>query len=397
MESDDLNAPLGREKSRKGRKFPVAAPQALAALLGTFGLIVVGWALFADNPLGGEPVVIVPARMAADDAPKNEAHTGQDANNSFGPVVRAGPATPEPPPGAKTVTIIDGSSGERQQVVVPGTAPAGPVTEPRVDRELLEPTPQGAIPQIGPDGARAYARYASPRELPSNRAEAPRIAIIVGGLGISESATAQALSKLPAPVTFAFTPYANGLGPLTAQARAQGHELLLQVPMEPFDYPSNDPGPRTLLTSLANEQNVDRLHWLMGRMQGYVGLVNYMGSKFTASEEALGPVLREAAKRGLIYVDDGASPRSVAAQLAGTHNLPFVKTDIVLDAVPGPAEIDRALTRLELVARDNGSAVGFASAQPSAIERIAAWAKTVESRGMVLVPISMVATKAKAT
>src|SRR5690554_6138038 len=134
----------------------------------------------------------------------------------------------------------------------------------------------------------------------------------------------------------------------------------------------------------------------MGRMQGYVGLVNYMGSKFTASEEALGPVLREAAKRGLIYVDDGASPRSVAAQLAGTHNLPFVKTDIVLDAVPGPAEIDRALTRLELVARDNGSAVGFASAQPSAIERIAAWAKTVESRGMVLVPISMVATKAKA-
>jgi hypothetical protein len=135
----------------------------------------------------------------------------------------------------------------------------------------------------------------------------------------------------------------------------------------------------------------------MSRMQGYVGLVNYMGSKFTASEESLGPVLREVSKRGLIYMDDGGSTRSVAAQLAGSQNLPFAKTDIVLDALPRPAEIDRALTRLEMAARENGSAVGFAGAQPAAIARIAAWAKTVEGRGFVLVPISMVAVKAKSS
>jgi polysaccharide deacetylase 2 family uncharacterized protein YibQ len=173
--------------------------------------------------------------------------------------------------------------------------------------------------------------------------------------------------------------------------------VLLQVPMEPFDYPDNDPGPQTLLTSLTPDQNVDRLHWLMARFQGYVGVVSFMGARFTGSEPALSPVLRDTAKRGLIYVDDGASTRSVAGQIAGSQNLPFAKTDLVLDAMASPVEIDRALTRLEMLARDNGTAVGIATAQPAAVARIAEWAKKVEARGFVLVPITMVANKAKSS
>ena len=105
--------------------------------------------------------------------------------------------------------------------------------------------------------------------------------------------------------------------------------MLLQAPMEPFDYPDNDPGPQTLLTSLSADQNIDRLHWLMSRFQGYVGIVNYMGARFTATEQALAPVLKEAAQRGLIYVDDGSSPRSLAGQIAGANNLPFAKAEVV--------------------------------------------------------------------
>ena len=113
----------------------------------------------------------------------------------------------------------------------------------------------------------------------------------------------------------AFAPYGADLDRLAERARAENHEVLLQAPMEPFDYPDNDPGPQTLLTSLTPDQNIDRLHWQMSRFQGYVGIVSYMGASFTASEQSLAPVLRETAKRGLIYVDDGASPRSVASQI----------------------------------------------------------------------------------
>src|SRR5262249_36293774 len=167
-----------------------------------------------------------------------------------------------------------------------------------------------------------------------------------------------------------------------------GHEVLLQIPMEPFDYPDNDPGPQTLLTTLAPEQNIDRMHALMSRFQGYVGVANYMGSRFTASDASFAPMLREVAKRGLMYLDDGTSPRSLAGQIAGANSLPFAKANIVLDAVPTPDEIDRALGRLEGLARDTGVAVGVATALPVSVARIAQWAKTIEGRGFRLVPSS---------
>ena len=95
--------------------------------------------------------------------------------------------------------------------------------------------------------------------------------------------------------------------------------------MEPFGYPENDSGPQTLLTSLTPEQNMGRLYWLMGRFQGYVGLTGAMGARFTASEPSFAPILRETAKRGLIFVDDGSNPRSVAGRIAGANSLPFAK------------------------------------------------------------------------
>jgi polysaccharide deacetylase 2 family uncharacterized protein YibQ len=190
-------------------------------------------------------------------------------------------------------------------------------------------------------------------------------------------------------------PYAYDVDHLAGRARRAGHEVLLQAPMEPFGYPDNDSGPQTLLTSLTPEQNLERLYWLMSRFHGYVGIVSAMGARFTASEPAFAPILRETAKRGLIFVDDGANPRSVAARIAGASSLPFAKADIIVDSVPTPVEIDHALGRLELAARERGVAIGISSALPVSIEHVATWAKGAEARGVQLVPITAVALKPK--
>jgi polysaccharide deacetylase 2 family uncharacterized protein YibQ len=167
--------------------------------------------------------------------------------------------------------------------------------------------------------------------------------------------------------------------------------------MEPVDYPDNDPGPQTLLTSLPPEQNLDRLHWAMSRMRGYVGIMNYMGARLTSAEAAIAPVLKETAKRGLVFFDDAASARSVAAQVAGSNNIAFAKADVVIDKVPTAVEIAKALTRLEAMARANGTAVGVASALPVSIDRIAQWTKATKGRGFVLVPISTAASRSKSS
>jgi polysaccharide deacetylase 2 family uncharacterized protein YibQ len=291
------------------------------------------------------------------------------------------------------VTIIDGSTGTRQEVPIPAIRDA----RAPVDERLLEVSPHGPIPRIAPDGARPDEIYARTKPPVPSKKNGPKIAIVLAGLGVGANATNDAIAKLPAPVTFAFVPYGPDVERSVTGARADGHEVLLQVPMEPFDYPDNDPGPQTLLTSLAAEQNLDRLHWLMSRFQGYVGIANYMGARFTTAEQGLGPVMKEVGKRGLIYFDDGSAARGLAGQIAGANNLPFAKADIALDAVTTPAHIDKALVRLEATARERGIAVGVASAAPASIERIAQWAKTLESRGITLVPISTVAVKPKSS
>jgi polysaccharide deacetylase 2 family uncharacterized protein YibQ len=394
--ADELTAPLGQRKAaRRGRMLSAYVPHAVVGALGLLLVAFVLWAVAAEDPLGGEPVAL--ARIEAPAKAAENAPTGQGAPSRYdGPSPGAAPG-PAAPAASTTVTIIDGTSGERQEVTIPAgpRGAAGRASPATGQPRLLETSRHGAIPRLGPDGARPAEAYARPVKMPAGRPDGPRIAIVIAGLGIGSSGTAEAFAKLPAPVTFAFTPYSAGVEQLAERARKDGRELLLQVPMEPFDYPDNDPGPQTLLTTLDAGQNIDRLHWLMSRFQGYVGITNYMGARFTASEPALSPVLRETSKRGLIYVDDGSSPRSLAGQIAGASNAAFARAEVVIDAVPTAAEIDRALSRLEAIARERGSAVGIAGALPIAIDHIAKWAKTAEARGFTLVPITALASSSR--
>jgi polysaccharide deacetylase 2 family uncharacterized protein YibQ len=387
--ADELSAPLGQSKKRRYFKMPPITSAVMVGVFGFFLAVFVLWAAVMKDPMGGEPMVVV----ALPDLPASaKPEAGADAKSGPDASAPSQPAAAPAAPGTQTITIIDGSSGKTQDVQVPSE---GGGKTPAVDSKLLETSRHGQIPRIGIDGTKVMTAYAGTAAIAPDKADRPRIAVVVGGLGISAGTTAEAMAKLPAAVTFAFAPYGGDLGRLTGRARGEGHELLLQIPMEPFDYPDNDPGPQTLLTTLSPDQNVDRMQWLMSRMQGYVGVANFMGARFTATEGALAPVLRETAKRGLLYVDDGSSPRSLASQIAGANSLPFVKADVTIDSVATPSEIDRALVRLEATARENGAAVGMATALPVSIDRLTQWAKSVGDRGFVLVPITAIVAKTK--
>jgi polysaccharide deacetylase 2 family uncharacterized protein YibQ len=394
--ADDLSTPLGQQTVRRKRRFrlPFTGIQALAALLGLFLIAFVGFAIFGDNPLGGEPVARIALRppAPADDKPVT---APPDAVEQA-----AKPVTKQAAPAEnKTVTIIDGSSGKRQDVVIGGAAAdkvetdTAPAMMAGVDQRLLEKSRYGLIPVVA-DGLKPFTVYAAEADR-AKAAKMPVVAIVVAGLGVGAAKTTDAIMKLPAAVTLAFTPYGSDPSKLAERARAQRHEILLQVPMEPFDYPDNDPGPQTLLTTLGAEQNIDRLYWHMSRFQGYAGIANFMGGRFVVSDAVMQPIIREAAKRGLGYLDDGATPRTTAPALAAAQAMPFAKADLAIDAVPTAAEIDRALARLETLAKERGVAVGVAAALPVSIERIGVWIKALESRGIMLVPLTTAMLKSK--
>jgi polysaccharide deacetylase 2 family uncharacterized protein YibQ len=397
--ADELSAPLGRDTARGKRRFrlPFSGIQALAAALGLFLATFAGYALFNDDPFGGEPLARIAIGPSGDQKAGEKPAAKPTATPHSEP--SAGPAKAGATGEQRTVTIIDGSSGARHDVAIAGeasekdaAATSGPAAG--IDPRLLEKGRYGMIP-VAADGLKPFTVYAAE----SDRAKAARmpvVAIVVAGLGVGAAKTVDAILKLPAAVTLAFTPYGSDPAKLAERARAQHHEILLQIPMEPYDYPDNDPGPQTLLTTLTPEQNMDHLFWHLSRFQGYAGIANFMGARFVATDTAMTPIVKEAAKRGLGYFDDGQA-RSVASTLAAAQAMPFARADVAIDAVPSLGEIDRALARLEGMAKERGIAIGVASALPVSIERISVWTRTLENHGVMLVPLTTAMLKSKSS
>ena len=393
MTVDDLAAPLGQGPKPRPRSIKIPLMRFIVGALALFlGLFVV-WTVLSDDPSGGEPRAIVPANMQiAAKAPTAQPQTADVTGSipSGQPAPAAPPASPASPPNTMTVTIIDGKTGAKQEVIVPSRGAAG-AAEPGLYQKLLEMSSYGPIPKIAADGTRPADAFAQLVRPIADKPDAPRIAVIVGGMGLNRGIAADAIGKLPAAVTLGLSPNGTDVAAIAAKARGGGHELLLQVPMEAADAGDRDTGPQTLLTSLTPEQNIDRLYRLMSRLQGYVGIINVMGARFTASEKSLAPVMSEVARRGLDFVDDGSNSASVADRIAAAANQSFARVDVIIDSSPTPDDIDRALGRLETAAREHGLAVGLASARPTSIDRVAQWAKTAADRGFLLVPISAAA------
>ena len=368
--SDDLTKPLGLSPPRRPRGRPPwpAIAAAVVVLAVVVGGIAAGWWLLRPAPSG-------PTATAAIDQPAATAPAATpsrtDANG------RA--------PAAATLTEVKptGSLSEVGKVVIHDPSqPAALSLAAEPVAALVENSPYGPLPRIAADGTRPLDAYARPPEVASGTA---RVAIVIGGVGIDADGSSQAIA-LPGPVTLALAPYGSDLKTTVADARAAGHELLLQIPLEPFNYPSTDPGPHTLTVNAPAAENIDRLHWLMSRFTNYVGVVNYLGARFTGEADALTPVLAEVGHRGLLYLDDGSSARSQAVALAG--NTPVLRADMVLDADLTPAAIDEKLNQLRAIARQRGYAIATGSAFSVTIDRVAAFAKAAADRGVAIVPLS---------
>jgi polysaccharide deacetylase 2 family uncharacterized protein YibQ len=264
---------------------------------------------------------------------------------------------------------------------LPALAPV--VAGPHVEPALVEPSTVGPLPRVAPDGRspmQAYARPFDPREA------RPRLALVVGGLGLNASLTEQAIAALPPTTGLAFSPYAPRARPLIEQARARGFETLLALPLEPQGYPLNDPGDRALLTGLPPGENLARLDWLLARFPGHVGAIGALGSmrgeRYAMLAEPYEAMQAVLARRGLLFLE--ARPGAPPPARAFGRSI-----DLVVDEPATRAEIDARLLALERLARERGSALGYVGeASPVAVARIAAWAAEATGRGIVLAPPS---------
>lgn len=305
------------------------------------------------------------------------------------PAERVAEAEPPPAPPVPTPPSVAEEPEAAQPAAEAEAEPPAPEPEPEMAEAAPTDEQQAALPRaVPPEAMPLWQRNSQPFDQSETR---PRIAIVLSGLGFSSAATEAAIKQLPPGITLSFTPYSRRLNEFVALARVNGHEVMLDLAMEPTSYPDDDPGPHTLLTALSPAQNLERLDWALGRTSGYVGVAALMGSRFTTSEDHLAPVLEEIKARGLVFLDNRASEKSVAGGLAAKIGLPSAISDRFLDrAQASRVAIDARLIQLERIARTEGQAIAIGRPYPVTIERLREWSKDLDTRGMVLAPISAV-------
>jgi polysaccharide deacetylase 2 family uncharacterized protein YibQ len=291
------------------------------------------------------------------------------------------PLSDDPKSGVEGGMNPDGS----KQLAAAGLAP-------HPDPMLVEKGELGPLPIVGKDGRRPWLVYSRPF---SHGDERPRVAVVVMGLGISESETKNAIDMLPGSISFSFAPFVNKLKTWIEISRAKGHEVLLDLPMEPLDYPRNDPGPQTLLTDVPFKQNLRRLNWVLSRATGYVGVSTFMGSGFTARPRALKPVLTELNARGLMLLDTRENPLGVATDLARDMGLPVATNNEYIDQEQALEPILQRLNALEQRAKENGAAVAVARPHPLTVKSLKRWIDGLDAKGFVLAPVSALVSKRK--
>lgn len=382
MALDSLATPLGMDPGKPPRSVnPLRGRSGVVVLTGLAVLAAgyVGWTRFMRG--GERGVVAVIQRVDAPAAPRKDGSA--PIEREAAPGGRSDIAAAEADSGVKVVRQNGGQAPGGVVIKVPDAGNRGSAlgADPRVS----EGSAAGVLPRIGEGGITPRAVYAAP----FTAGPEPKIGIVLTGVGIGAQGTSDAISKLPGAVTLAFAPYGRDLPNQVARARRDGHEILLQVPMEPRDYPESDPGPHTLRANGDTRTNIERLHWLMSRFPGYVGLMNFMGGKLMTQDAAYSSLLEEVNRRGLIFLDDGSSRDSRTGALAEKIGLPVRIADRLHETGAGKA-LETQLAEVETIARKKGSAVLSIPALPANIDRIVAWQRDLAARGLVLAPLSAI-------
>ncbi|MBF0354551.1 MAG: divergent polysaccharide deacetylase family protein [Alphaproteobacteria bacterium] len=346
-----------------------------------------------QNPLGpmqpgGEAPLAQPAgtdSTAKPPMPSFEAPSLRDAAGSK--LTSLSPVTGEPRLPANTGQLSVPTYANLPAIPPPAQPPVPLPEAPQP--ALVKKTDAGNIPTVGSDGREAWKAYARPFDLGDKR---PRIAVVVLDLGVLKEGGEAAIARMPPEITLAFSPYAPKIDDWMKRARSAGHEVLLGLPLDSRNFPMRDPGPMGLISALSTAENLRRLETLLTHGQGYTGLVAVDGQRFLTVSSQVDSLFRALKQSGLLFIDNGLAGDQTAARLAEALDLPYAKANIMIDERHFRTALDIRLRKAEDDAQAKGRALVLIPPRPLAMDRVAAWVKDLQARGIVLAPVSAVVT-----
>ena len=383
MRRDELKQPLHKRSltQRLWQQRPSALVTAYALLLVTYAGFG-AWLVHQKSPFAGEPIITVqipPLETVQTAKPQVISQTTNSKDDADVETASTDQLdVPMPEVSKQKITKLD------SHVTIITNSRPSLVKAPF--EAVSEKTEQGWLPRIASSGKKPSDVYAKTVSFNVIHSDSPKIVLILGGMGLNEKLTRKAISDLPATITFAFAPYGNNLQAQVDKARDEGHEVFLQLPLEPVGFPATNPGPKTLLADADGATNLDALYWHLSRFSGYAGVINYMGGRFLSTPNAVKSLLVELKRRGLNFIEDGSLPMSATDQVATTMNMPVRHGTVQIDQNPDATSITAALEDLEKQASGGGIAIGIGSGLEITVQAVRDWARDAASRGIEIIP-----------
>lgn len=292
------------------------------------------------------------------------------------------PVNPLPVSSGPKTIMIDGRPIDGGGYAAGAALPRAPFAD------IVRTSPFGQVPAISPSGKKAVTSYARPFTPNSSKTQ---VSIIIGGLGIDRNLTQRMINELPAEVTLSFAAHANGLQTWVRQARARGHEVIIELPMEGHNFDPAEPGAGRALKVDANPAvNIRNLDWLMSRAQGYFAVTNYNGGRLVTDQNAIGPILQHLGNSGVGFIFDGTEDPITLTSLSAGANLNFRSAYNVIDGQSEFSFIQSELSRLEAASSGGAPQIGVGFALPETLLAVKSWTSSLDTKGMELAPASYV-------
>ncbi|MDL1963625.1 MAG: divergent polysaccharide deacetylase family protein [Deltaproteobacteria bacterium] len=197
------------------------------------------------------------------------------------------------------------------------------------------------------------------RPEPTLTKKLPMVAIIIDDIGYDKKIAEKFLS-LDAVLTLSLLPHSLFQNKIARKAHEKGFEIMLHLPMEPFEYPSIDPGPGMLLTSMSPDELIIQLNKNLEAISFIKGVNNHMGSKMTTSSTQMYQIFSILKKRNLFFIDSLTTSESLCKPSARLLQLPFAQRDVFIDHIQEPDFIRKQINLLIRIADKNGEAIGIA-------------------------------------
>ncbi|AJD52194.1 hypothetical protein SAMN02744133_103199 [Thalassospira xiamenensis M-5 = DSM 17429] len=302
--------------------------------------------------------------------------------------------TPAPVPESRNYDFSESNGNRDRTGYMVGERVPGEKTAPETRQPQKAPVTKSPEPAVSPDtggisggahsdGPPPWQKFAA---LTPDTGTAPVIAIVIDDAGLDQPRTARTIG-LPGPVTISYLPYARDLQRQVNDARGRGHEVMLHMPMEPSSA-LVDPGPHALRTGFDRDKILGEMTWMLDRFDGYVGVNNHMGSKFTSDPERMQVVMEVMKSRGLLFLDSKTSAKSVGFSMARQYDVPALERDVFIDDADDATKIAEMLARTEKVATNQGFAIAIGHPRDLTLEALQKWIPAIQAKGFVLVPVT---------